>query len=352
MVRVGIVGGSGYVGGELLRILLNHDQVEVSVVTSRKNKGDYVFRTHPNLRGLTNMKFSDVDVESLASKCDLVFTALPHGSSAKMVSRILERGLRVIDLSADFRLKDPRLYEIWYDWKHPCPEFLQKAVYGLPELHRDEIKGAVLVANPGCMATSAILALAPLIKEDMIEPLRIIVDSKIGSSAGGASPTIFTHHAERYGVIRPYEAGHHRHIAEIEQELAEIGKREVNVAMTPHAVNTVRGILSTCHTFVKDKDITVMELWRVYRSLYRGCPFVRIVRDSQGLQRLPDPKFLIGSNYCDLGFDVDGHSRRIVVFSAIDNLIKGAAGQAVQNLNLMLGLDETKGLNVPPLHPI
>ncbi|MEM2920833.1 MAG: N-acetyl-gamma-glutamyl-phosphate reductase [Candidatus Bathyarchaeia archaeon] len=348
-MRVGIVGGSGYVGGELLRILLNHEQVEVGVVTSRRNKGEYVFRTHPNLRGLTNMRFSDVDIESLASRSDLVFTALPHGSSAKIVSEILKRGLRVVDLSADFRLKDSKLYELWYNWKHPNPELLQKAVYGLPELHKDEIRKATLVANPGCMA---ILALAPLVKDDLIEPLRIVVDSKIGSSAGGASPTIFTHHAERYGVIRPYEAGHHRHIAEIEQELSNVGKREVNVAMTPHAVNTVRGILSTCHTFIRDKDITLMELWKVYRSLYRGCPFIRIIRDSQGLQRLPDPKFLIGSNYCDLGFDIDEHSRRIVVFSAIDNLIKGAAGQAVQNMNLMLGFDEEKGLNFPPLHPI
>lgn len=351
-MRVGIVGGSGYVGGELLRILLNHEKVEVSVVTSRRNKGEYVFRTHPNLRGQTNMKFSDLNTESLINNCDMIFTALPHGSSAKIVPEFLKRGLKVIDLSADFRLKDPRLYEVWYNWKHPCPELLGRAVYGLPELHREKIRDAELVANPGCMSTSAILALAPLVKEDLVEPFRIVVDSKIGSSAGGASPTIFTHHAERYGVIRPYEAGHHRHVAEIEQELTGVGRGQVNVAMTPHAVNTVRGILSTCHTFTKGRDVSVAELWRIYRSLYKGCPFVRIVRDSQGLQRLPDPKFLIGSNYCDLGFDVDEHSHRIVVFSAIDNLVKGAAGQAVQNMNLMLGVDETTGLKAPPLHPL
>jgi N-acetyl-gamma-glutamyl-phosphate/LysW-gamma-L-alpha-aminoadipyl-6-phosphate reductase len=202
------------------------------------------------------------------------------------------------------------------------------------------------------MSTSAILALAPLIKNDLVDNGKLVVDSKIGSSAGGTSPTIFTHHAERYGVVRPYETGQHRHVAEIEQELNLLSSKKMKIAMTPHAVNIVRGILTTCHTFLLEEDIALVDLWRMYRSFFKGCPFIRFIRDSQGLQRLPDPKFVVGSNFCDLGFDIDYHSSRIVVFSAIDNLIKGAAGQAVQNMNLMLNIDETTGLKNAPLHPL
>lgn len=351
-MRIGVIGASGYVGGELIRILLHHPQVQITLVTSRKNKGDYIFRIHPNLRGVTDLRFSDYNIENVVNKCDIVFTSLPHRTSVKIVSECLDRGLKVIDLSADFRLKNPELYELWYHWKHPSPHLLSDAIYGLPELHKKEISEATLIANPGCMSTSTILALAPLMKTDFVDYQKIVVDSKIGSSAGGTSPTIFTHHAERYGVVRPYQTGHHRHIAEIEQELEICHGKKVIVAMTPHAVNMVRGILSTCHIFLVKSKVEMTDLWKIYRMFYKDCPFIRLIRDSQGLQRFPDPKFLIGSNFCDIGFDIDSHANRIVVFSAIDNLIKGAAGQAIQNMNLVMKIDERTGLEITALHPL
>lgn len=350
-MNIGVVGGSGYVGGELLRLLLLREDLNVTVVTSRRFKGEYVFRVHPNLRGLTDLRFTDVDLDNISKRCDIVFTAVPHGSSVKIIPRLLELGLRVIDLSADFRLKDPNAYEKWYGWKHPYPNLLSESVYGLPEIHRSEIAKARLVANPGCMATSVILALAPLIKTEFIDTSRIIVDVKIGSSGAGSSSSIYSHHSERCGVVRPYKPTSHRHIAEIEQELSLILNSNVNVAMTPHAVDLVRGILSTCHLFTL-KRIQEIDLWRAYRRFYRDCSFIRLIKDSKGLQKLPDPKYVIGSNYCDIGFEVDERIGRIVVFSAIDNLMKGAAGQAVQNMNIMIGVDEEKGLKIPSIHPI
>lgn len=350
-MNVGIVGGSGYVGGELLRLLLLREDVNVTVVTSRRLKGEYVFRAHPNLRGLTDLRFTDTNPDEISRKCDIVFTAVPHGLSVKIVPKLLELGLRVIDLSADFRLKDPKAYERWYGWRHPYPNLLAESVYGLPELHRSEIAKARLVANPGCMATSTILALAPLVKAGFIDVSRIVVDVKIGSSGAGSSPSIYSHHSERCGVVRPYKPTSHRHIAEVEQELSLVLGGSVSVAMTPHAVDLVRGILSTCHIFTL-RRIQQIDLWRAYRGFYKDCPFIRLVKDLKGLQKLPDPKYVIGSNYCDIGFEIDDRIGRVVVFSAIDNLMKGAAGQAVQNMNIMVGVDERRGLHFPSIHPL
>jgi N-acetyl-gamma-glutamyl-phosphate/LysW-gamma-L-alpha-aminoadipyl-6-phosphate reductase len=350
-MNIGIVGGSGYVGGELLRLLLPREDVNVAVVTSRRFRGEYVFRVHPNLRGLTDLRFTDVSLDEISRRCDIVFTAVPHGSSVKIVPKLLELGLRVIDLSADFRLKDPNAYEKWYGWKHPYPDLLSESVYGLPEIHRDEIAKARLVANPGCMATSIILALTPIVKAGFVDVSRIVVDVKIGSSGAGSSSSIYSHHSERCGVVRPYKPTSHRHIAEVEQELSLALGSSVRVAMTPHAVDLVRGILSTCHLFTL-RSVQQIDLWRAYRGFYRSCPFIRIIKDSKGLQRLPDPKYVIGSNYCDIGFEIDERMGRVVVFSAIDNLMKGAAGQAVQNMNIMIGADERRGLCLPSIHPI
>jgi len=350
-MRVGIIGASGYTGGELLRLLLRHPKVELTIATSRKHEGEYLYRVHPNLRGLTDMKFQKHDVEAVVERSDLVFTALPHGTSMNFMPRLVEGGVKVIDLSADFRLRDPKAYEIWYGFKHPCPELLERFVYGLPELHRDEIRGASYVATPGCTAMATILALAPLVEAGIVELDRLVADVKIGSSGAGASPSIFTHFSERFGVVRPYKPVMHRHTGEVEQELSGLVGEDVRVAMTPHGVNMVRGILSTCHSFLS-KEVGIPDLWRAYRRMYGKEPFVRLIRDLKGLYRYPDPKMVIGSNFADVGFELDGWAKRVVSFCAIDNLMKGAAGTAVQCMNLMLGYDERTGLETPPLHPV
>ncbi|MDH5816206.1 MAG: N-acetyl-gamma-glutamyl-phosphate reductase [Candidatus Nezhaarchaeota archaeon] len=349
--RVGIVGASGFVGGELLRLLLYHPYAEVTIATSRKYVGEYVFRVHANLRKLTDLVFTPLDVKRLTENCDVVFLAVPHKQSAKLTAQLVETGVKVIDLSADFRFKDPYMYEVWYNWKHPVPDLLKEAVYGLPELHRDEIKRANIIACPGCMPTAAILALAPLAKSGIIDPEHIVVDVKIGSSGAGTSPSLATMHAERFGVVRPYAPAGHRHTGEIEQELSALTGKPVKVAMSAHAVNIVRGILATCHVYV-NREVKLVELWRMYREMYANEPFVRIVKDKKGIYRLPDPKVVIGTNFCDVGFEVDPHANRVVAFGAIDNLMKGAAGQAVQCFNILIGVDERTGLDFCGFHPI
>ncbi|MEM1538805.1 MAG: N-acetyl-gamma-glutamyl-phosphate reductase [Candidatus Bathyarchaeia archaeon] len=350
-MRVGIVGGSGYVGGELLRLLLFHPKVKVTMVTSDKYAGEFVFMVHPNLRGLTQLKFVPLNLANIKNNCDIVFTATPHGSAVKIVPKLLEMGLRVIDMSADFRLKNPDDYPRWYGWSHPIPELLKEAVYGLPELHRREIKDAKLIACPGCMATATILGLAPFVKEGIIERNRIVVDVKIGSSGAGAKPTQASHHPERFGGVRAYNVVDHRHIAEITQELNLISKEPLTISFTPHAVNMVRGILSTIHTF-PTKTLDISDVWKILRSQYEKEPFVRLVKYKKGLYRLPDPKIVVGTNFCDIGFEIDSRTSRLVVLSAIDNLLKGAAGQGVQCLNILLGVDEKMGLESSGFHPV
>jgi N-acetyl-gamma-glutamyl-phosphate/LysW-gamma-L-alpha-aminoadipyl-6-phosphate reductase len=349
-VKAGIIGGSGYIGGELIRILLGHPQVELTTVVSRQHVGKYIHKVHSNLRGFTTLKFSPLDLAYLAKTCEVVFAATPHGSSKDLVPKLLETNLRVIDMSADFRLKNPQDYQLWYGWEHTSAQLLEKAVYGLPELHRDDIKKTNLIAVPGCMATSAILGLAPLVKDSLIEEERIIVDLKVGSSGSGSKPSIASHHAERFGGVRPYKTVGHRHIAEIEQELNLLGNQPAKVSFTPHAVNMVRGILATIHTF-PTKKIDEPTVWKSYRSFYKDEPFIRYAKDREGLYRLPDPKIIGGSNFCDIGFELDEHANRLVIFTAIDNLVKGAAGQAIQCLNIMYGIDERTGIQTPALHP-
>ncbi len=350
-VRVGIIGGSGYVGGELLRLLLSHPQVEVTMVTSRKNAGEYVFGVHPNLRGATQLKFLPLNLSHIAKNCDLVFTATPHGSSVNLVPKLLEMGLRIIDMSADFRLKNPANYVKWYGWEHAHPELLKEAVYGLTELHRQEIKNARLIAGPGCMAIATILGLVPMVKAEVIEKDRIVVDAKIGSSGAGRKPSLVSHHPERFGGVRPYKTVGHRHIAEIEQELNLLTNEPLMISFSPHAVNIVRGILATIHVFLT-KPLTTKGIWKIYRSYYQREPFVRFVRYKKGPYRLPDPKVVMGTNFCDIGFELDPRANRLVILSAIDNIMKGAAGQGVQCLNVLLGIDEKTGLESMGFHPM
>jgi len=350
-LNVGIYGASGYVGGELLRILLQHSKVTVTTVTSKTYAGEYVFRVHPNLRGRTSLKFENPNPSGIADRCDLVFVSTPHGVSSSIIPQFYKAGMKVIDLGADFRLRNPDDYVKWYNWAHKSPELLEKTVYGLPELHREEIKRANLVASPGCMAAASILALAPIIQSDKVEKNRIVVDTKVGSSGAGAKTSTSSHHSEHYSVVRPYKPVGHRHTAEIEQELSVLAKDKISVSMSAHAVNMVRGILSTCHVFLRE-PITLIEIWRFYRDFYKGEPFIRLVRDTKGVFRYPDPKVVVGTNYCDVGFEVDEHTNRIVLLSAIDNLVKGAAGTAVQDMNIMMGYDEGDGLQSIGLHPV
>lgn len=350
-MKVGVFGASGYVGGELLRLLLGHPKVEVTVATSNTRAGEYVHRVHPNLKGQTTLKFVKSDPSKAADLCEILFIATPHGVSSTFIPEILESGIKVIDTSADFRLKNPEDYIRWYGWNHRCPDLLEKAVYGLPELHREEIKKAQLVAVPGCMAIAGILALAPIIKSDKIERNRIVIDFKVGSSGAGSKPSLSSHHPEHYSIVRPYKPVGHRHTAEIEQELSLLCGEKIKVSMSAHAVNMVRGILSTCHVFLKE-PITSIEVWRLYRKFYSNEPFIRFIRDTRGIFRYPDPKITVGSNYCDIGFEIDHHVGRLVVLSAIDNLMKGAAGTAVQDMNIMCGWDETEGLRYSALHPV
>jgi N-acetyl-gamma-glutamyl-phosphate/LysW-gamma-L-alpha-aminoadipyl-6-phosphate reductase len=353
LIRAGILGASGYIGGELLRLLLVHPDVEVTAATSRKHAGEYVFRVHPNLRGITEIKFSPHGASSVAQNSDIVFAALPHGESVKIVPQIADAGLKIVDLSADFRLGDKGQYPFWYGYDHPRSDLLEKFIFSIPEINRDKVKGARLVSSPGCMAITAILALAPLLKDKAlgIDPEHIVVDAKVGSSGAGGKPSVSTHFSERFNVVRPYKPAGHRHAAEIEQVLRTMAGEEVKVSMSAHAVNMVRGILVTSHLFTEN-SVKAIDVWKAYRTMYAGSYFVRLVRDKHGPFRLPDPKLVIGSNFCDVGFEIEERTGRIVALSATDNLIKGAAGNAIQSMNLMLGLDETTGLAMAPLHPV
>ncbi len=348
-MRVAIVGGSGYAGGELLRLLLLHPETEIEHVTSSTYAGEYIYNVHPNLRGYSNLKFSKFDPETIGDTCDTVFLATPHGVSRELVPRLLNDNLKVVDLSADFRLQNPEDYPKWYGWEHPYPSLLEKAVYGLPELYRASIQRAKLVACPGCMAGATILALSPLIQNQVIDTRHIIIDVKIGSSGGGSLPTYANHHTERFGGVHPYKVSGHRHIAEIEQELSSLCDQDVSVGFTPHAVNMARGILVTAHLWLTE-HLSERDVWKAFREKYQDQPFIRLVKSKKGLHRLPDPRNVVGTNLCDIGFELDKHVDRLIVFSAIDNIVKGAAGQAVQCYNLMNGFNERAGLNLIGSH--
>jgi N-acetyl-gamma-glutamyl-phosphate/LysW-gamma-L-alpha-aminoadipyl-6-phosphate reductase len=350
-MKVAVFGASGYVGGEILRLLLRHPHVELVAATSKSYAGEFLYRVHPNLRGQTSLKFIMSDPLKTVDLCDLLFVATPHGVSSAFMPQILETGIKVIDASADFRLKSSEDYVKWYGWNHKCPELLKDAVYGLPELHREQIKKARLVAGPGCMAAAGILALAPIIKSGYVEKNKIVADFKVGSSGGGAKPSLSSHHPEHYSVVRPYKPVGHRHTTEINQELSALAGEKVSVGMSAHAVNMVRGILSTCHVFLT-KPVSDVDIWRLYRGFYENEPFVRLVHDKKGIFRYPDPKIVVGSNYCDVGFEIDKDLNRLVLLSALDNLMKGAAGTAIQDMNIMCSWDEKEGLWEAGLHPV
>jgi len=344
MIKAAIVGASGYTGGELLRLLLGHPQVEVAQVTSEHHIGEYVYSMHPNLRKRTQLRF--VSCQAL-EPCDVLFLALPHGEAQKEIDKYAQLAPRIIDLSADFRLHDPAFYKKWYGSEHAAPAWLSRFVYGLPELHRAEIRNANYISGVGCNATASNLALLPLVRAGLLDLSRpIIVDIKVGSSEAGASPNPGSHHPERAGVIRTYAPTGHRHTAEVIQEL---GLEQVYLSIT--SVDLIRGALAAAHVFVKP-GTTDKDLWRIYRAWANQEPFIRIVKEKGGIYRVPDPKILAGTNYVDVGFELEPQTGRLVALAAIDNLMKGASGSAVQAMNVMLGFEETLGLEFTGLHPI
>ncbi len=341
-MKVGIVGASGYTGAELLRLLVRHPEVELQVLTAERHAGRSVEEVFSSFRGFRLPDLEPLDIDRVASKAELFFTALPHGTSMNVVKGLIERGKRVIDLSADFRLRDAALYERWYT-AHSCPELLSDAVYGLPELHRSRIRGARLVANPGCYPTGVLLALLPLAEKGLLGD-QVVVDAKSGVSGAGRSPSQGTHFCEVAEAIRAYNVGRHRHTPEMEQELKGLCGREVTVLFTPHLVPMNRGILSTVYAFLK-RPMAEEELYDLYSERFKDEPFVRICP----LGDFPSTSAVRGTNFCDIGLMVKGTTA--VVISAIDNLTKGASGQAVQAMNIMAGFPETVGLEGLALFP-
>lgn len=341
MIRAAIIGASGYAGGELLRLLLGHPQVTVAQVTSRRYAGRHVGSVHPNLRGRTALKFRPPEA---LERCDVLFLALPHGAAAAEIERYAGLAERVVDLSADFRLRDPAAHARWYGETPGENGWRARFEYGLPEVNRERLRGARLVSGVGCNATAVTLALLPLARAGLIDCA--VADLKVGSSEGGQRPGPATHHPERSGALRTFAPTGHRHAAEVHQALGDF-----DLHLTATAVEMVRGVLCTAHVFLR-RPVDEARLWQVYRAVYAAEPFIRLVRERRGLYRTPEPKILAGSNYCDVGLAVEEGTRRVVVMSALDNLMKGAAGTAVQALNVMFDWPETLGLEFAGLHPV
>ncbi len=344
-IRVAVVGASGYTGGELMRILTRHPEVELVAVTSRQHVGLPVAELFPSLRDIVELVFSDNNLAEIAAGADIVFTALPHKAAIEVVADLRLAGKRVVDLSADYRFSDLSLYSEWYQ-PHTRPEVLREAVYGLPELFRSEIVDAGVVGNPGCYPTSVILPLAPFLKLEIADPeARIIVDAKSGTSGAGRGLSAGSLYCEVNESFKPYKAGRHRHQPEMVEQLGRVAGRRPEILFVPHLLPVNRGILSSIYVPLQ-RDVTESEVAAVLHSAYAAEPFVRLLPTGQ----LPTLSAVRGSNYCDIGFVLAG-GRQLVLFSAIDNLVKGAAGQAVQNLNLMCGLPETCGLATVALAP-
>ncbi|MCF7845788.1 MAG: N-acetyl-gamma-glutamyl-phosphate reductase [Candidatus Peribacteraceae bacterium] len=338
-LSVAVIGASGYVGGELTRLLLGHPNFEIKFATSESFAGKLISKVHPNLRGATDLKFSKI---SEVKKVDIVFACLPHGSLATKISEIEKLGDIIIDSSADFRFRDSADFAKWYEGS-PAAD-ASKWVYGLPEIHREEIKKSKRIAVPGCTATAAILALLPLV--DVVEKSKIIFDLKVASSGSGNKPNLGSHHPERAGVLRSYKLSGHRHTGEVIQELGLPDVPGYSITSTPE----VRGIVCHAHAFL-NSDLTDKEIWKLFREKYSAEPFVRIVKEAAGIHALPEAKILSGTNFCDVGWELDGNSNRIVAVSALDNLGKGAAGASVQCANLVCGFEEKAGLEFLGLHP-
>jgi N-acetyl-gamma-glutamyl-phosphate reductase len=339
MINVAIVGATGYAGQELVKLLLRHPKVNINALISQSSERKSIEDEFPYFKKLISATFQKMDVHSISADTDIAFLSLPHKSAMHVAGQLLDKGLRVIDLSADFRLKDKSLYRTWYGVDHTDNELLETAVYGLPEFYRTKIRKARLVANPGCYPTSALLAVLPALVEGLINPDEIIIDAKSGASGAGRMPSDALHFPECNESIKAYKVGSHQHTPEIEQELSMIAKRDVDIVFTPHLIPMNRGILSTVYLKLKAGTSTG-EMLELYREFYRKEFFVRVLRKNE----FPQTKNVTGLNFCDIGLHVCERTHRLIVVSAIDNLVKGAAGQAVQNMNIMCGFKETMGL--------
>jgi len=346
MINVFICGGSGYTGVELLRILYNHPNVTVTGVSSEKSAGKSVTDLFPSLHKYSNLVYEPLIPEKILSRADLFFMSLPHSASQEAVAFFYEKGKKVIDLSADYRIKDPSVYEKWYGVKHSYKSILKKAVYGLPELYRENIRGSSLVANPGCYPTGAILGLYPILKKRIIDVSSIIIDSKSGVSGAGRKSDISLSFCEVNEGFKAYAVGVHRHTPEIEQEISRIYRQQIKIIFTPHLLPVDRGILTTIYLKILE-DISPEELYNLYEKTYKGEPFVKVLKYGT----YPNIMDVRGTNYCEIGFKLINENKSLIIITAIDNLVKGASGQAVQNMNIMFGFKEIEGLDSLALFP-
>ncbi|NLY75538.1 MAG: N-acetyl-gamma-glutamyl-phosphate reductase [Firmicutes bacterium] len=346
MIKVGIIGASGYTGSELLRILAQHPEAEVTAITSRTYEGRKLEEVYGGFTGWNGPVFNGSDSIDAVAGCDVVFLAMPHGVAINLVPSLLEKGQKVIDLGADFRFRDAQIYESWYKLQHTQRELTKNAVYGLPEIYRKQIRQAMLVGNPGCYPTSIILAIYPLLKAGLADPDRIIIDSKSGVSGAGRKADLAYNFPELFGNFKAYGLAGHRHTPEIEQELSLAAGKAVKATFSPHLLPVARGILSTIYLNLT-KEITTEEVEEILTRSYQGEPFVKIIKEP----RLPELKWVAGTNCCHIGVRVDRRTNQLIVVSVIDNMVKGAAGQAIQNMNLMCDLPETMGLQQWPVYP-
>lgn len=339
MIKAAVLGATGYAGIELVRLLANHPEVSIEIVGSHSFAGKKLSEVYPNFDHILDEECTELDLDAVA-KCDVAFCALPHGASKSVIPQILERGVKVIDLSGDYRYDDPKVYEQWYGQEHSSPELLKESVYGLCELHREKIKSARLIGNPGCYTTCSILGTVPLLANKVIDTKNIIIDAKSGVTGAGRGLGLPYHFCECTENTKAYKIGTHRHTSEIEQELSKVADEEIMVSFTPHLIPQKRGILATIYANLNG-TYTKSDLLDMYKEFYKDEFFVR-VKDG-----LPETKHVAGSNFADIGLEVDKRLNRVIVVSAIDNIVKGAAGQAVQNMNLLFGLDELTGLKHP-----
>lgn len=345
MIKVSIIGATGYAGEELTRILLGHPEAKIVNITSHSFSGKTYDEVYPGFNGIFDNVCEEENIEKLAEDSDVIFIALPHGMASSRINKKILAKTKIIDIGADFRLKNPEIYEHWYKTKHESPDLLQETVYGLCEYRREEIKTARLVANPGCYATCGILSILPLVKEKLIDLNSIIIDAKSGVTGAGRTLNIGTHFTECNESIKAYKISSHRHMPETEQELSGFAGQDIKISFTPHLVPMQRGILSACYANLEDSSISYADIKETYKKYYDNEYFIRLTKE--GI--FPETKYVRNSNYCDIGFTVDKRTNRITVIGVIDNLIKGAAGQAIQNMNIMFGLEEKIGLDYVPI---
>ncbi|HZJ82404.1 MAG TPA: N-acetyl-gamma-glutamyl-phosphate reductase [Clostridia bacterium] len=342
MVKVSILGATGYAGIELVRLISSHPDVEISNIVSHSYAGQYLKDVYPQFMGTNDRVLDDLDMDKVVADSDVVFTCLPHGASSKVIPSLYQKGARIIDLSGDFRYISSETFQEWYGYEHPNPGLLKESIYGLPELHKEDVKSAQLIGNPGCYPTCAILGIAPLLENKLIHNNSIVIDAKSGATGAGRATSVGLNFCEVNENMKAYKVSTHRHTSEIEQELSLVSGGDITLSFTPHLIPTKRGILSTMYTSLIN-SLSFKDVYKVYKEFYADAPFVSIYPED----KLPETKYVNGSNGCHIGFVLDERTNRIIVVSAIDNLIKGAGGQAIQNMNIMFGLDEKTGLSQP-----